>query len=74
MAISEGSWSKMVKLTSGGFVTIQITGHPLDMTEEDRTFVEQLVDRVKEYEDDAKKYAENAPGSARGGNVTTEAR
>lgn len=65
---SKGLWEKTIQLTSGGFIRIEVVGHPLDMIEEDRTFVEQLVDHVKEYEADAKKYgaatrAESPPGS-----------
>jgi hypothetical protein len=54
--MSKGLWEKTIKLSSGGWLKIEVTGHPLDMAEDDRTFVEQIVDSIAEYETDAKKY------------------
>lgn len=51
------SWTKTITLTSGGEVTIQIGPHPFDLPADDREFVTLLVDKLKEYEEDAEKVA-----------------
>ncbi|HVZ88063.1 MAG TPA: hypothetical protein VHG72_13915 [Polyangia bacterium] len=57
---SKGIWEKTVRLTSGGFIKIEVVGHPLDMAPDDREFVSLIVERVNEYEADAKKYGSGA--------------
>jgi hypothetical protein len=54
--MSKGIWEKTIRLSSGGWLKVEVTGHPLDMAEDDRTFVEQVVDSIAEYEADVKKY------------------
>jgi hypothetical protein len=65
-AATKGLWEKTIKLTSGGWLKIELVGHPLDMAEDDRTFVEQLVGSINEYESDAKKYGTDGGTTAPG--------
>jgi hypothetical protein len=61
--VKKATWEKTIRLTSGGFVKIELTGHPLDMEADDREFVSLLVDRINEYEADAKAYRAESEGN-----------
>jgi hypothetical protein len=47
-------WSKVIRLVGGSYVRIKVIGHLLDMSEDDRTFVENIVDLFTKYEADVK--------------------